>query len=285
MASELRSTFARIEALIGRDPGERNVAAFALPGQLEPAARSLLAGARVVLATGFLVLEDERAVPETDGPAGALALGRALTELGLEVRYATGPANAPLLAALGAEPLDVLDFVAGDPKAASYLAAHTPTHLVAIERPGRARDGAYRSMAGADLPGVSAIDELFLLAARRADLHTVGIGDGGNEVGLGTLADAVAAAVPHGERIASVVPADWPIVAGVSTWGAWGLVAALSHLAGRDLLPTREEVSEQLARLVGAGAVDGVTKRLEATLDGLPLETSLEVLEALRATA
>src|SRR5258705_140784 len=65
------------------------------------------------------------------------------------------------------------------------VGSERPTHLVAIERPGRARDGTYRNMRGADVSAWNArIDELFVRPGR---VTTVGVGDGGNEIGMGNV--------------------------------------------------------------------------------------------------
>jgi hypothetical protein len=84
----------------------------------------------------------------------------------------------------------------------------------------------------------------------------------------------IAREVPHGDTIACVTSCDHLVVAGVSNWGAYGLMAALavvrpdwaprlspSLTAARDLAVTRAVVER-------ASAVDGVTARREATVDG-----------------
>jgi len=164
-----------------------------------------------------------------------------------------------------------------------------PTHLVAIERPGRARDGVYRNMRGDDVSAWNApIDELFLVArktgARSARAVTIGVGDGGNEIGMGNVRSRLA----HGggalaERIASVVRVDHLVVAGVSNWGAYGIAAHLGRLAARPLLHTPGEERRIVAACVEAGACDGVTRRREATVDGLPLDVHAAFVALLAA--
>ncbi|HKX01181.1 MAG TPA: glutamate cyclase domain-containing protein, partial [Methylomirabilota bacterium] len=161
------------------------------------------------------------------------------------------------------------------------LAEHRPTHLVAIERPGRARDGHYRSARGLSLSEWNgALDELFLAASART--VTVGVGDGGNEVGMGNVRARVARAGGVFPRIASVVKVKHLVVAGVSNWGAYGIVAELARLAGRTLLHSGEEEQAMVAACVEAGAVDGLTHRPEPTVDGLPLPAHIGMLELLR---
>jgi hypothetical protein len=155
---------------------------------------------------------------------------------------------------------------------------------VAIERPGRARDGAYRNMRGGDVGAWNPpIDELFV-RPRRAT--TVGVGDGGNEVGMGNVR---ARLVRHGDalagRIASTVRVDHLVVAGVSNWGAYGIVAHLGARAGRPLLHTPDEERRMVEACVAAGACDGVTRKREPTVDGLPLEAHAALVTLLSVAA
>ena len=53
--------------------------------------------------------------------------------------------------------------------------------------------------------------------------------------------------------------------------------------AGRDLLPTADQVRRRLEAIVAAGAVDGLSGRPELSIDGQPLATCLEVLERARS--
>ena len=146
------------------------------------------------------------------------------------------------------------------------------SHAVSIERCGIAADGRPRNMRGVDVsPWTAPLDDLFLAGSWRK----IGVGDGGNEIGMGKLpAGLIARTVPNGAEIACVTSCDQLVVAGVSNWGAYGLMAALAALradwqprlakfltAERDLAVTRAIVGQ-------AGAVDGVTALGEATVDG-----------------
>lgn len=274
-----------LDALLAEDPGARGIALFRPHGALGPAARALLGARRVAITTGFPRGE----VGETDGPPGAHALGLALVATGSQIVHVTDARNAPLLTALDAGPLVVPDLPSCDPgnraRAERLLAELDASHLVSIERPGRAADGTYRNMRGLDIsPRTSALDEPFLLAREPGPWRrtTVCVGDGGNEVGMGNVAAKVAEHVDHGAAIACVVGCDHLVVAGVSNWGAYGLVAALSLFTGRDLLPTPEAARRHVEQIVAAGSVDGVTGRAEVTVDGLHIDRSLELLAAMR---
>ena len=307
-----------VDQILALDPGHRDIAAFSTPGAAARAARALHGARRVLIVTGFTV---EPAMPETDGPPGAAVLGRALRRLGARVRYVTDTTNVPLVeAALKTleEPSDVIVYPREADGARRLLAAERPTHLVAIERPGRNRVGDYLNMRGESVAAWNApIDELFVVAGsvstaltagglktvrsgfgsavnphgkvrparRRATALrpvTLGIGDGGNEIGMGKVRARLARLGTLRARITTVVPVDHLVVAGVSNWGGYGITAALGRLTGLDLLHTPEIERRLIEACVAAGACDGVTRRREPTVDSLASDTHAAVVDLLR---
>ncbi|PYO04531.1 MAG: hypothetical protein DMD75_31195 [Candidatus Rokuibacteriota bacterium] len=307
-----------VDQILALDPGHRDIAAFAKPGAALEAARALRGARRVLIVTGFTVEPD---MPETDGPPGAAVLGRALRRLGARVTYVTDATNVSIVEAVLKtldEPSDVLVY-SGEPDAAHrLLASEQPTHLVAIERPGRNRAGDYLNMRGDSVAEWNApIDELFLCSGdREAGLDrgwaekgatrlrsrgqptrrvpwlggvarpvTVGIGDGGNEIGMGSVRARIARLDALRARIATVVPVDHLVVAGVSNWGGYGIVAALARLTGSDLLHTPDIERRLITACVAVGACDGVTRRREPTVDGLAADTHAAVVDLLRLAA
>jgi hypothetical protein len=292
-----------IDLLLALDPGRRGIARFFVRRGAESAARALVKSRRVLITTGFAV---GAGLGETDGPPGAASLGRALRLLGKRVTYVADPVAVPLVkAALGAlgERADVLTFAheqasegrnpgrgrhaPGGPaeqEARRILTAVRPTHLVAVERPGRTGDGDYRSMRAESVrPWNAPVDTMFLIAPRA--VVTIGVGDGGNEIGMGNVrARIVRGGGPLG-RVASVVRVRHLVVAGTSNWGAYGVIAELSRLTGRSLLHAPDQERAMVSACVQVGAVDGITRRREPTVDGLPLEVHLGMLELLRVFA
>jgi Domain of unknown function (DUF4392) len=275
-----------IESLCALDAAGRGIARLVVPGAMLAAARALSRATRVALVTGFVPRPEWAA--ETDGPSGTVVLGRALRQLGAEVVYLADPPVLPLLEgclkALG-EPPDVAT-VPAEPAAAvaearRALADFGPSHLVAVERPGRAADGGYYNARGRSVAGINApLDAVF--RGRRNGAVTVGVGDGGNEIGMGRIRARVVRDVPQGSTIASVVRTDHLVVAGTSNWGAWGLAAHLSLLARRDLLHAPDEEARLTRAMVAAGGVDGLTGAAEPTVDSLPLALHQAFLATLR---
>jgi len=274
-----------VDELLTLDPGARGVDKMFQPGGARRAAEALRGARRVVITTGFVVASE---MAETDGPPGAAVLGRALRQLGAEVRYVTDDVTAPVLsatlAALG-EPTDVARYPSGADAARDTLERTRPTHLVAIERPGRARDGVYRNMRGDDVSAWNApIDEIFLLAEKTPDrVITIGVGDGGNEIGMGNVRARLVRAGALARRIASIVRVDHLVVAGVSNWGAYGIAAHLGGLAGRPLLHTPDDERRLVAACVAAGACDGVTRRRQPTVDNLSVDVHAAMVAMLAA--
>lgn len=268
----------RLEALILQDPGQRGIAALQVAGDLEAAAALLRKARRPLVLTGFAV--GPQGVAETDGPPGALFLGRALARLGKTVTYATHRSCEPVLrAGLQTLGLDGALAVVAPSQSPGPLLRQTEADLViAIELPGRSADGQYYNMRGLPITERTApLDELLLLAAGQS-IPTVGVGDGGNEAGMGRVKERVAAAVPNGGLIASVVPAERLVTAGTSNWGAYGLIAALD----RDLLPDPAEEVRLLTALVEAGALDGARLSPTVTVDGIDPAVYLQVLRDLK---
>jgi hypothetical protein len=91
--------------------------------------------------------------------------------------------------------------------------------------------------------------------------------------------------VKNGPTIGCVVDCDHLVVAGVSNWGAFGLVGALSVLTGKPLLPSSAQAEQDLRDIVQAGSCDGHTFRNEATVDGQSLADNLALLEEVRGLA
>ncbi|MFW5832920.1 MAG: glutamate cyclase domain-containing protein, partial [Pseudomonadota bacterium] len=205
---------------------------------------------------------------------------------GVAVRLVTDAPCAPVVAAalqaaeLGdACPLDVVaveGFEGGEPLdlVEARLRSFGPSHVVAIERCGPSADGRPRNARGEDVGAWTApLERLFALGA-----ITIGIGDGGNELGMGSLPlPVIAGAIAHGEVSACRTPADVLVVAGVSNWAG----VALALLLGCEVDGATHD--RLLAAITAAGAVDGITRAANGTVDGVAAEAHRALADQLLA--
>jgi hypothetical protein len=314
--------FETVDRIVNLDIGKRGVDKLYAPARArcdEPlsaaAARSLTdlaAGDRVVLVTGSLTRPwVSMKIGETDGPVGTAALARTLSYgfNAIPVVVTDTSLLEPIGATLRAAGLAVVTLdeakratanrrfcgvavALGYPlpddaartEAKRLLDELTPKAVVAIERAGMTVRGTYHNMLGQDYSeGRARIDYLVEEAGARR-IPTIGIGDGGNEIGMGAIADAVHKHAPHGEILCARTATDVLLPAGVSNWGCYAIQAALAILTGRaELAHTAALEKHLIEAAAAAGLVDGNTGKGEATVDGMPVEVHMGVVQLLAA--
>jgi D-glutamate cyclase-like, C-terminal len=257
--------------------GMKTVQPALQPGYCMRVARMMLdCTGTVLISTGFPVKDTF----ETDGPLGAIALYRAMEALGSTPVLVCGN---PLAKALGDEyrvhRLDVNQQEGATQgaqrgHAQQVIDLFQPELVITIELPGRAEDGCYYNMRGVD---ISSLTICFDDVLNMANCPTVSIGDGGNEVGMGNIADALSSL----DIISSATTCDELIIADVSNWAAHGLIAMMSHWTGEDMLKDWDNRAV-LKYLSQHGSVDGLTGNKTLTEDGLPCENSERLIQELR---
>lgn len=229
---------------------------------------------KVLITTGFWVA----GTCETDGPIGAIVLADVLKELGSDPVFVTDRYCAEVLRYC--RQYRVLDFPITSHEesqaiARSILTEEHPSLLISIERCGMSLDQRYYNMRHIDVSEHTAkIDYLFLEFP-----VSIGIGDGGNEIGMGNLAEAIAAeALPI---VPCVTRVQYPVIATVSNWAAYGMVAYLAQKQQRDYM-RYVTVREVLTQLVAQGVVDGVLKKPAMSVDGFAIDAIEAIVAALR---
>ena len=287
-----------ILAAVQTDPGNRGLARdphdnlfTATAGDFQAACRSVAdhPSPVVALSTGFFIASGTPPAFETDGPLGVIFLQRALLACSIStLPYVAGSVSSSLVVARDMCDLPVVD-----------IGPEGWSHLVVIEQSGPGAGGRHYSMRGQDV--TEHHDTSFALNLKPPKRHlkrpprrgvTIGIGDGGNEIGMGKIPhETIVKNIPNGDLIHCRVATDHLIVAGVSNWGAYALAAGIYVLRGvtppPDLFdPDRErEILEVMVR--EGPLVDGVTGKQTATVDGLtwddytkPLVRIREILES-----
>lgn len=254
---------------------------------------------------------------ETDGPPGAAALGRSVNlALGavpiLAVEEALVPAaervvrGAGLVALSPAEARTAArsdhaihaaavvpwpsDLEEAGHAARRALEEWHPAAVIAIEKGGMNDRERIHTRKGYDVTGPIAKIDPLIEAAREADIATIGIGDGGNEIGMGNIRDAIRESVPHGARcecscgggIAPRTEVDALVVAAVSNWGAYGVEACLALLTDNpEALHDGTLETLALEAAADAGLMDGITGHVEPSADGLRAEVHAAVVALL----
>ena len=224
-------------------------------------------GDLVYILTGFVLLPHK--VPEMDGMVSSMLLARAL------------------VLAFDAKPIIVCP--ADCVQAVKNCAAVVGLHI-------------YEDIATArELPmsmGVVSFTKDASHAAAAADallaqgMPSVAIGDLGNEIGMGKIADHIRSFVPftaHGEcscgckgGILAQSTADSIITATCSDWGCYGLMAALAYLLRNiDILHTEEMEAEVMRAASRSGLID-MTGSLLPGIDGFNLKMNVSILSLMR---
>jgi D-glutamate cyclase len=241
----------------------------------------------VFLLTGVY---DPIALPfgETDGPPGVAVVARAL-DIGLEAKpvviceepimrsielasiaatllpvrdpkHAYQKAHTVLL-----EPFPIVSLAESRQRADDLLARYEPAAIIAIERLGWNAKGRYHYAGGNPLPRQGYVECLFE-AASAAGIATIAVGDGGNEIGMGSIVERVREVVPAGRRCrcdceagtACTVGTDTLVVANTSNLGAYGIAACMGLLLDRpDLIHDRAMEGRLLDAVAAAGCMDG----------------------------
>jgi hypothetical protein len=234
------------------------------------------------------VVHEKQPHGELDGPIGCAVLATALTQLG---REAVVFAPAPVIPVLTAAREACGGGFAVEPDTQAEPAAFDAA--VSIERLGRNRKGVHHSIFGLprEQPGVA---DDFFEALDASGRLTIGIGDGGNEIGFGSMFAAARRVVPRGracgcpcgDGIVTSTRARCLVVASVSNFGAYAVSAALALVTGTpELAPQPDTVVAAMTAAVEAGGIDGgsmVPGRVAD--DGIPAGAVAAVVTLMRAT-
>ena len=251
--------------------------------------------------------------PETDGVVGAALLARAV-DLGFGAKpvvFSDQECVDVVRSCCAAAGLHVVDDPATgtalehsvtvraftkDPdkairQASRILDEMVPVAAVSIERPGRNEKGRYHMANGRSIDEfVAKLDELFEGVARSGGL-TIGIGDLGNELGMGALKEATRELIFYGQGcrcgcgggIGAAFKAEATIVGAISDDATYALLACLAYLLGKpELLHSTEMELRVLQAACDAGAIDGPTGRRIPWIDNVDAKTHNHMIELMR---
>jgi hypothetical protein len=246
---------------------------------------------------------------ESDGPPGAASLARILYRgLGAVPVFVNEACHTdPIIASSEAAHLMVKPFeqardrhlgaaIENAPTDQSKIPAwvqeiyakYKPKAVVAAERLGAGANGIVHSATALPLTGPDAkfegcidIGEVVTEANKRG-IFSVGIGDHGNELGFGTIYDAVVKTMPKGDQMATVVKTDVVIPAMMSNWGCYGIEACLAYLLKKPQLIHSPDMERRIVQAcLDAGGLEAMYCTTEFMVDGLDGETSMACMQFL----
>lgn len=246
-----------------------------------------------VRTVGFFtgIVHEKQPNGELDGPIGCAVLANALHAIGRDVVvFAPEPVHPVIVAAAGA--LGARFAIEAEDSAPEWTARLDAA--VSIERLGRNRKGVYHSILGVPRSANRSVDDLFD-ALNQVGRLTIGIGDGGNEIGFGTVFRQARDFVPRGrdcgcpcgDGIVAHTSTQHLMVASVSNFGAYAVAAAVALLRGSlDLAPEPARIVAAMSAAVDAGGIDGgsmVAGRVAD--DGIAADTVAALVKLIRAAA
>jgi hypothetical protein len=176
-------------------------------------------------------------------------------------------------------------------EAARILNKFEPAAVISIERIGRNSKGVWHNMKGFDVSRIVAKFDYLFEDAKNRGIFTMGMGDGGNELGMGAIKETIRKHIPYGAEcqcpckggLAADFEPDLSLTATVSNWGAWGVEAMLAAMLGKlEVLHTGEIEMRSLIAAVNEGCVDGITGFAEPLEDAVPGEICANMVEILR---
>lgn len=313
-------SFDLIDRIVCSDLGGRGVTGLYEPartlagGPVCRAAADVLmnvkAGDHVFIVTGSLTRATVwDAIAENDGPIGSAVLARALSRAcgaipvilvdtpitpsvarmvqfaGLNVvsaEQARVAAALPRFTGVAVIENSAVDSDAAERRGRELVAEFSPKAVIACERAGMTSDGTYRNALGQDYSeGREKLDFVFD-EAKRLGIPTIGIGDGGNEIGMGAVKSAVRAHIKFGDVLCAECATDILIPAGVSNWGCYGIAAALAVLKNNASLAHTAACEQRLIEASPvAGLIDGTTGLVDATVDGMGAEVHAGIVTLL----
>jgi hypothetical protein len=254
-------------------------------------------------------------VGETDGPLGVAALGRMF-----DIAFGAKPVvitekekKIPFIATCNAAELAVqseewfrkrlyggalveafpTDHIKAKEAAQTLIAKYKPVAMVSVETLGPSGKGIIHTMGGSDWTKYTAKAEYLIKEAEKKDILTIGIGDGGNEIGFGLIRNEMRSlggifsdCFPQctcRDGIVTVVATDIVLPAAVSNWGAYGIEACVAAMTGNmDAMHNETIEKRMLEAAVDHGLASGDYGKQMLDVDGTSLETNQALITILR---
>jgi len=266
----------------------------------------------VYIFTGFVLLPNYHA--EMDGIVGAMLIARALAKA-YEVKPVIICPEENMIAVRNLSPVVGLhlyedmeelkkfpisigaisftkDKVLAETQAKEIYDTLTPKAMIAIEAPGANSKGVFHNAIGKDLSFLECQSEVLFKLGQSKGIWNMAIGDLGNEMGMGAIAEHLQKYVPYMEEDGcicgcgggsmSAVAADNIMTATVSDWAAYALIAATAYLNhDLEIMHTADLEQDAIKVASNSGMVD-MYGWLEYAIDGIAMDFQLNLVSMMR---
>jgi hypothetical protein len=253
----------------------------------------------VIICAGFVV-PPWMTNSEVDGVPSSLALARALQiSKGARVMILTEPTVVDVFKAgaisIGMRPVSeenlalyptigrsargvcIMDFPIDTDeakvRAEELINKFHPKAAIAVEKVGPAADGKCYTGRGGDLTAESSKAHVLFDIAPAHNILTIGCFDLGNEIGSGSIIEAVKPLLRHGTHIACETRVDIPFPASNSAWAAYLIAAGLAGFAENLEVAHTEELERRLLdACISKGMLDAPTLAPTRTISGAHID-------------
>lgn len=272
----------------------------------------------IFIATGFADRPDiDSSIAETDGPPGAAFLARALN-----IAYYAAPiilveeknvkANQSVLEAAGLRCLtpeqaiqatknrapihagSVIGFptdkTEANNKAQELIELYNPVAIISTEKGSMNKNGVIHTTRGHDVTEFQSKIDLLIEAATAKGILTIGVGDGGNEIGMGVIEEEIRTNLKYADTcqclckggFAPFTKTDALVVAGVSNWGCYGIAAMVSIInKNQKVFHNSFMEHEVLLSCARNSFIDGRSGFTEPTVDGITTDVHESIVNIL----
>ena len=270
----------------------------------------------IFLATGASGKHFMPEIGETDGPLGTAVLSRTLARglRALPVIFTDEEQVTAIVSIMKSLGLTVTDIEKGrqdqihaaypnsvivkpfpkdhneaEKEAHRLVDSFNPSAAIAIERSGFNSKKHYHTSGGVQVDWKAKMDYIFYKCNDNKIL-TVGIGDGGNEIGMGAQAEYISSIHKYGTKckcpcqsgVISKTETTCTVVSTTANWGAYALSDILAvHLNRKDLLYDANMEYILLQEAIKNGCVDAKTGFGIPSVDGVKLKYSASVINML----
>jgi hypothetical protein len=184
------------------------------------------------------------------------------------------------------------DKLVAEQQADQIIAKKLPKAVIAIEAPGANSVGEYHNAVGKNITELEAKTDILFRKLKEKGVLNFAIGDLGNEIGMGTIAEHIKKYIPYTDKeqcqcdchggILAASKADNIITATLSDWGCYGLMAAIAFLKRNLDIFHKGDMEMEVMRVASRCGMVDMTGSLIPGIDGFNTKMNVNIVELMR---